>query len=97
VLEAKQGVSGGDRDCKLQTEECKLQIGEGQAAGGRRRSGHGRRGTGAWDDALLRARGQEEQYVRAIAEAEEWRPFLIVVDVGHSFELYAEFSRSGKT
>jgi hypothetical protein len=27
---------------------------------------------------------------------EEWPPFLVVVDVGHVIELYADFSRQGK-
>jgi len=52
------------------------------------------RGTGAWDDAMMKARGQSERYVRAIPNDNP--PFLIVVDVGHSFEIYADFSQAGK-
>ena len=51
----------------------------------------------AFDDALLRARGQAEQYARALPAAEGRPPFLIVVDVGNVIELYAEFTRSGAT
>ena len=55
-------------------------------------------GTGrAFDDALLRARAQAESYARALPAAEGRPPFLVVVDVGHVIELYAEFSRSGAT
>ena len=53
------------------------------------------RGTGAWDEAMMKARGQAERYVRAIPDDNP--PFIIVVDVGHSFELFADFSQAGKT
>ena len=46
---------------------------------------------------MLRARGQAEQYARALPATEGRPPFLIVVDVGHSIELYSEFTRSGAT
>jgi len=52
------------------------------------------RGTGAWDEAMIKARGQAERYVRALAGDNP--PFVIVVDVGHSFELFADFSQAGK-
>lgn len=51
----------------------------------------------AFDDALLRARSQAENYARALPAGEGRPPFLIVVDVGNVIELYAEFSRSGAT
>jgi len=54
------------------------------------------RGTGAWDDAMLKARGQAERYVRALPADEPNPPFIIVVDVGHSFELFADFTQAGK-
>lgn len=50
-----------------------------------------------FDDALLRARGQAEQYARALPADEGRPPFLVVADVGNVIELYAEFSRSGAT
>jgi hypothetical protein len=50
-----------------------------------------------FDDALLRARAQAESYARALPAAEGRPPFLVVVDVGHVIELYAEFTRSGAT
>lgn len=51
----------------------------------------------AFDDALLRARSQAESYARALPADEGRPPFLLVVDVGHVIELYAEFTRSGAT
>jgi hypothetical protein len=51
----------------------------------------------AFDDALLRARAQAESYARALPASEGRPPFLLVVDVGHVIELYAEFTRSGAT
>ena len=50
-----------------------------------------------FDDALLRARGQAEQYARAVPAFEGRPPFLLVVDVGKLIELYADFTRSGAT
>ncbi|MGB4336819.1 MAG: DNA methyltransferase [Chromatiaceae bacterium] len=48
-----------------------------------------------WDKAMLRAHGQGVQYARALPVAEGRPPFVVVVDVGRSIELYSEFSRSG--
>ncbi|MEZ5622744.1 MAG: type IIL restriction-modification enzyme MmeI [Burkholderiaceae bacterium] len=53
--------------------------------------------TKGFDDALMRARAQAEGYARALPAAEGRPPFLVVVDVGHVIELYAEFTRSGAT
>ena len=53
--------------------------------------------TKAFDDALLRARTQAENYARALPASEGRPPFVVVVDVGHVIELYAEFTRSGAT
>ena len=53
--------------------------------------------TKGFDEGLLRARTQAEQYARALPAAEGRPPFVVVVDVGNRIELYAEFSRSGAT
>ncbi len=50
-----------------------------------------------WDRAMLRAQNQAEHYARALPAAEGRPPFLVVVDVGRSIELYAEFTRTGST
>ena len=53
--------------------------------------------TQGFDDALMRARAQGEGYARALPASEGRPPFVVVVDVGHVIELYAEFTRSGAT
>lgn len=86
VLEAKQG---SDREKKVEAD-APVKVKRG-------RKGTAVRGTKGWDDAMLSARGQAEQYARALPASEGRPPFLIVVDVGYSIELYSEFSRSGGT
>jgi hypothetical protein len=61
-----------------------------------RRRGTAVRGTSGWDQAMLRARNQAEQYAKALPTSDGWPPFLIVVDVGYSIELFADFSGTGK-
>jgi SAM-dependent methyltransferase len=90
VLEAKQG-SGTD---EAEAAPPAALAPKGKAPRGRR--GTAVRGTVGWSDAMLAARGQAEQYARALPVAEGWPPFLIVVDVGFSCELYADFTGSGK-
>ena len=52
--------------------------------------------SGAWDTLMMNARAQGESYTRLLPQAHEPPPFLIVCDVGHCFELYANFRRDGK-
>ncbi len=54
------------------------------------------RGTAAWDRAMLEALGQAEGYARALPDNEDSPPFLMIVDVGHVIELYADFTQKGK-
>ena len=86
VLEAKQGSE--------QPVEDEFEL---AAKPAKRKKGTAVRGTKGWDDAMLKARGQAEQYARALPSEEGWPPFLIVVDVGHTIELFSDFTRSGKT
>lgn len=60
------------------------------------RRGTAVRGTVGWDQAMLRARNQAEQYAKALPVGDGWPPFLIVVDVGYSIEVFADFSGTGK-
>ncbi len=62
----------------------------------RKKSSQPVRGTGAWDDAMVKARGQAERYVRALPGNEPNPPFLLVVDVGHSLEVFADFTQAGR-
>ncbi len=84
VLEAKQG---SDRTEAPLFPEFSRRL----------KTGTARRGTHGWDKAMQAAKNQAERYARALPLEEGWPPFLVVVDVGHSIELYSEFSCSGKT
>lgn len=44
----------------------------------------------------MKARNQADNYARAVAKEDGWPPFLMVVDVGHVIELYADFSGQGQ-
>ena len=52
-------------------------------------------GSSGWDAAIVKARNQSENYARLLPPEEGRPPFIVVVDVGRTFTLYAEFSRSG--
>ncbi|MEI6077093.1 MAG: DNA methyltransferase, partial [Verrucomicrobiota bacterium] len=88
VLESKQF-----QEKKAEASQLELAAEEAGVIA-RKKSSQPVRGTGAWDDAMMKARGQAERYVRAIPDDNP--PFIIVVDVGHSFEIYADFSQAGK-
>ena len=49
-----------------------------------------------WDVLMLNARRQAEGYARALPTAHGWPPFILVCDVGHVIETYADFSGQGK-
>jgi hypothetical protein len=48
-----------------------------------------------WDKAMLAAHSQADNYVRALPADEGRPPFIVIVDVGRSIELYSEFTQSG--
>lgn len=85
VLEAKQGSEQNNQPPPELTARTKRT----------RRRGTAVRGTQSWNEAMMAARGQAEQYARALPASEGRPPFLVVVDVGHSIALYSEFSRTG--
>lgn len=49
-----------------------------------------------WDVLMLNARRQAEGYARALPVSHGWPPFILVCDVGHVIETYADFSGQGK-
>lgn len=83
ILEAKQGVDASTNQPTLFRATTTAR-------------GIGVRGTQGWDIAMIRARTQAEHYARALPHEEGWPPFLVVVDVGHVIELFANFARDGK-
>lgn len=50
----------------------------------------------AWDQLMISARRQAEEYARALPASHGWPPFVLVCDVGHCIEVYADFSGQGK-
>ncbi|MCB1212180.1 MAG: hypothetical protein KDK97_22850, partial [Verrucomicrobiales bacterium] len=90
VLESKQFTAQ-----KLEQTTLELAAIQAGAAEDKKKSGPVR-GTGSWDDAMIRAKGQAERYVRSLPADEPNPPFIIVCDVGHSFEVYADFTQAGK-
>lgn len=50
----------------------------------------------AWDVLMMNARQQAENYVRLLPASHEPPPFVLVCDVGHAIEVYANFRRDGK-
>jgi hypothetical protein len=86
VLEAKQGSDRPEANAETTL-----------AAPKRTRKGTAVRGSAGWDAAMLEAKGQAEQYVRNLPKGEPNPPFLVVVDVGHTIELFADFSSQGRT
>ena len=91
VLEAKQS-SKRDALRKTQPDQLVL-VSEDET---QVKAGTARRGTGGWDTPMLNARRQAEGYAKALPKEHGWPPFLIVVDVGHCIELWADFVRQGK-
>lgn len=60
-------------------------------------SKRGRRGSGGgWDVQGLNAQRQAENYAKCLPADHGWPPFLIVCDVGHCLDIYADFSGLGK-
>ena len=51
--------------------------------------------TKGYDNALLLAHAQAQNYARALPAEEGRPPFIMVVDVGSVIQLFSEFSRSG--
>ena len=90
VLEAKQSRRPGT--AKAVPEQGNLLDLETQETAPRGRRSASR----AWDVLMLNARQQAEDYAKALPAAEGWPPFLIVCDVGHCFEIYADFTGQGK-
>ena len=90
ILEAKQG---GERSQKSDRDQLALLTANDAP---KAKMGHGQRGSAKWDDTMLKARNQADGYARAVSKEDGWPPFLMIVDVGHVIELYADFSRAGQ-
>jgi len=89
VLEAKQSrLKGGKKEVAGQDDLFSADIAD---------ESRGRRGADrAWDVLMLNAKRQAEDYARALPTSHGWPPFVLVADVGHCIEVYADFSGQGK-
>lgn len=87
VLEAKQSTKRLKQYEEL--KQLKLELPE-------QRTGSGQRGGAQWDTLMRNAREQAETYAKRLPTEEGWPPFLMIVDVGHVIELFADFSLQGK-
>ncbi|WP_348648336.1 DNA methyltransferase [Rhizobium sp. BK491] len=87
ILEAKQSRLNGEK--KL--DALQLPGLTSTASRGRRHDANR-----AWDVLMMNARQQAENYVRLLPASHEPPPFVLVCDVGHAIEVYANFRRDGK-
>ncbi len=83
ILEAKQGANSRPQAelFALSSEATRRQV---------------VRNSPGWAQHMLQAKGQAEGYVRNLPAKEAAPPFLIVCDVGFCFDLYADFSGTGR-
>jgi hypothetical protein len=89
VLEAKQSRWKGEAK-ELAGQNDLFDAGDEQAERGKRGANR------AWDVLMLNAKRQAEEYARALPASHGWPPFILVCDVGHCIEVYADFSGQGK-
>ncbi len=88
ILEAKQSRFKGAKKVESQNDLFAADVPE---------HSRGRRGADrAWDVLMLNAKRQAEEYARALPTSHGWPPFILVCDVGHCIEVYADFSGQGK-
>ncbi len=88
VLEAKQSRQKGGT---------KEMVGQVDLSGATITTRLGQRGASrAWDVLMQNARRQAESYARALPVDHGWPPFILVCDVGHVIEVFADFSGQGK-
>jgi hypothetical protein len=94
VLEAKQFA--GPKEAQAPIDAVATVIAEEAGLYPARRKSGPIRGSDAWDDAMWRAKGQAERYARHLPAGEPPAPFLLVVDVGHTIEVYSDFTQAGR-
>lgn len=91
VLEAKQSrQKGGKKELKLKTTgQADFFVPDAKPQGQRSANR-------AWDALMLNAYQQATEYARALPASDGWPPFILICDVGHCIELYADFTGQGK-
>lgn len=86
ILEAKQSRQPGEKKDLGQVDL----FGMEPSVRGVRSAARG------WDVLMLNARRQAEEYARDLPTDHKWPPFILVCDVGHVIETYADFSGQGR-
>ena len=89
VLEAKQSSKRRPKD---HPDQLDLLGGEPEKA----KAGTAKRGTAGWDTSMRAALNQAREYAQLLPSDHGWPPFLVIADVGHVIELWADFSGQGK-
>ncbi|PPQ44116.1 class I SAM-dependent DNA methyltransferase [Rhodopseudomonas palustris] len=89
VLEAKQSRWQGQKK-EIKSQSDLFNADKAEVTRGRRGADR------AWDVLMLNAKRQAEEYARALPASHGWPPFILVCDVGHCIEVYADFSGQGK-
>lgn len=92
VLEGKQSKKRQEDDRSRTLFQLGINLGEASFT----RTGTGKREGRGWDAIMAAAKRQAEAYAKALPGEDGWPPFIIVVDVGHVIEVYADFSLQGK-
>ncbi|MCG7393981.1 class I SAM-dependent DNA methyltransferase [Microvirga sp. ACRRW] len=89
VLEAKQSrLKGGTKEVPGTADLFGSEVPDDK---------RGKRGADrAWDALMKNAKRQAEDYARALPTSHGWPPFILVCDVGHCIEVFADFSGQGK-
>lgn len=95
ILEAKQGSAADIAAVESGQGEAYRDF-FGQTAADRFKRGMAKRGTGQWTGAMQRAAAQAEGYAKNLPADHGWPPFLLVSDIGHCIDVYADFQRNGK-
>lgn len=88
ILEAKQSAKRQKGRATEQLEMLNLEATQKQ--------GHAKRGTKTWDNVMVAAKKQAEDYARALPINHNYPPFLLIVDVGNVIEVFADFSGQGR-
>lgn len=89
ILEAKQSRQKGGKKASLEQDDLFGNVQEPRIRGRRTVDRN-------WDVLMMNARRQAENYARALPDDHDYPPFIIVCDVGHAFEIYADFTGKGR-
>ena len=90
VLEAKQSRQKGGKKELMLAGQGDLLIPDSRPQGQRSANR-------AWDVLMMNAKRQAEDYAKALPPSDGWPPFILICDVGHCIEVYADSRGRAKT